>query len=33
MQSEVAMVEKHGIMTAAQVDQALAVAREYSFIP
>jgi hypothetical protein len=26
-------VEKHGIMTAAQVDQALAVAREYSFIP
>ncbi len=33
MQSEVAMVEKHGIMTAAQVDRALAVAREYSFIP
>ena len=33
MQSEVAMVEKHGIMTASQVDQALAVAREYSFIP
>lgn len=33
MQSEVAMVEKHGIMTPAQVDQALAWAREYSFIP
>ncbi|MGZ6081690.1 MAG: adenosine deaminase [Myxococcaceae bacterium] len=33
MQSEVAMVEKHGIMTPAQVDQALTWAREYSFIP
>lgn len=33
MQSEVAMVEKHGIMTPAQVDRALAWAREYSFIP
>ncbi len=33
MQSEVALVEKHGIMTPAQVDQALAWAREYSFIP
>jgi adenosine deaminase len=32
MQSEVALVEKEGIMTAAQVDQALAWAREYSFI-
>jgi len=26
-------VERHGIMTPAQVDQALAWAREYSFIP
>ncbi|MGZ6163712.1 MAG: adenosine deaminase [Myxococcaceae bacterium] len=33
MQSEVALVEKHGIMTPEQVDQALAWAREYSFIP
>ena len=33
MQSEVALVETHGIMTPAQVDRALAVAREYSFIP
>jgi adenosine deaminase len=33
MQSEVDLVEKHGIMTPAQVDQALAWAREYSFIP
>ncbi|HVP59652.1 MAG TPA: adenosine deaminase [Myxococcaceae bacterium] len=33
MQSEVALVEKHGIMTPAQVDRALAWAREYSFIP
>ena len=33
MQSEVDLVEKHGIMTAEQVDQALAWAREYSFIP
>jgi adenosine deaminase len=33
MQSEVELVEKHGIMTPAQVDQALAWAREYSFIP
>ena len=33
MQSEVALVESHGIMTPAQVDRALAVAREYSFIP
>jgi len=32
MQSEVAFVEKEGIMTTAQVDQALAWAREYSFI-
>jgi adenosine deaminase len=32
MQSEVAFVEKEGIMTAAQVDQALAWARQYSFI-
>jgi len=33
MQSEVELVERHGIMTPAQVDQALAWAREYSFIP
>jgi adenosine deaminase len=33
MLSEVALVEKHGIMTPDQVDQALATAREYSFIP
>ena len=33
MQSEVDLVEKHGIMTPEQVDQALAWAREYSFIP
>jgi len=33
MVSEVALVEKHGIMTPAQVDRALAVARESSFIP
>jgi len=32
MQSEVELVERHGIMTPAQVDQALAWAREYSFI-
>jgi len=32
MQSEVQLVEKHGIMTPAQVDQALATAREASFI-
>ena len=33
MQSEVELVEKHRIMSPAQVDQALAWAREYSFIP
>lgn len=33
MQSEVAMVEREGIMTPDQVDRALAWAREYSFIP
>ena len=33
MQSEVALVERHGIMTPDQVDQALGWAREYSFIP
>jgi adenosine deaminase len=33
MRSEVDLVEKHGIMTPAQVDRALALAREYSFIP
>ena len=33
MQSEVDLVEKHGIMTRDQVDRALACAREYSFIP
>jgi adenosine deaminase len=33
MLSEVALVEKHGIMTPDQVDRALATAREYSFIP
>jgi adenosine deaminase len=33
MQSEVDLVEKHGIMTPDQVDRALACAREYSFIP
>jgi len=33
MQSEVALVERHGIMTPHQVDRALATAREYSFIP
>jgi adenosine deaminase len=32
MKSEVELVEKHGIMTPAQVDQALATAREASFI-
>jgi adenosine deaminase len=32
MQSEVAFVEKQGIMTSGQVDQALAWARQYSFI-
>ena len=33
MQSEVDLVEKHGIMTPDQVDRALACARVYSFIP
>jgi adenosine deaminase len=33
MQSEVDLVEKHGIMTPDQVTRALACAREYSFIP
>jgi len=33
MQSEVELVEKHGIMTPDQVTRALACAREYSFIP
>ncbi len=33
MQTEVALVERHGIMTPDQVDRALALAREYSFIP
>jgi len=33
MRSEVALVERHGIMTPDQVDQSLAWAREYSFIP
>jgi len=33
MRSEVALVEKYGIMSPDQVDQALATAREYSFIP
>ncbi|HZX40237.1 MAG TPA: adenosine deaminase [Myxococcaceae bacterium] len=33
MQSEVALVERHGIMSPEQVDRALAWAREYSFIP
>ena len=33
MRSEVALVEKHGIMSPDQVDRALATAREYSFIP
>ncbi len=33
MQSEVALVEKHGIMTPEQVDRALSWARDYSFIP
>ena len=33
MQSEVALVERHGIMTPDQVDKALGWAREYSFIP
>ena len=33
MKSEVELVEKHGIMTPAQVDRALATAREASFIP
>ena len=32
MRSEVALVEKHGVLTSAQVDQTLAWAREYSFI-
>ncbi|HMK72981.1 MAG TPA: adenosine deaminase, partial [Myxococcaceae bacterium] len=32
MQSEVDLVEKHGIMTPEQVDRALATAREASFI-
>jgi adenosine deaminase len=33
MRSEVALVEKHGIMSPDQVDRALVWAREYSFIP
>jgi adenosine deaminase len=33
MRTEVELVEQHGIMTEAQVDQALAWAREASFIP
>jgi adenosine deaminase len=33
MEHEVALVEQHGIMTPAQVEQSLAWAREYSFIP
>jgi len=33
MQSEVDLVERHAIMTPDQVDRALALAREYSFIP
>ena len=33
MQSEVDLVERHEIMTPDQVDRALALAREYSFIP
>ena len=33
MRTEVALVEKNGILTPAQVDQTLAWARQYSFIP
>ena len=33
MQSEVDLVERHAIMTPDLVDRALALAREYSFIP
>jgi len=33
MEHEVALVEQHAIMTPAQVEQSLAWAREYSFIP
>jgi adenosine deaminase len=33
MRTEVELVEKHGILTPAQVDQTLAWAREFSFIP
>ncbi len=33
MRTEVALVEKHGVLTPEQVDQSLAWARQYSFIP
>jgi adenosine deaminase len=33
MRTEIELVEKHGILTPEQVDQTLAWAREYSFIP
>lgn len=33
MHSEIELVEKHGILTPEQVDQTLAWARQYSFIP
>jgi adenosine deaminase len=33
MRTEVNLVEKHGILTAEQMDQTLAWARQYSFIP
>ncbi len=33
MRTEVELVEKHGVLTPAQVDQTLAWARQYSFIP
>ena len=33
MRREVELVEKNGILTPEQVDQTLAWAREYSFIP
>ena len=33
MRTEVALIEKHNVMTAAQIDQSLAWARQYSFIP
>ena len=33
MQTEIELIEKNGILTPEQVDQTLAWARQYSFIP